>query len=123
MSKTLTTERRLERTVEAFSQLLVDTLERGLGMPRPQVGTPIYAAKIDPAELRIDWSAPPAEVDRLVRLGGAWTTFRGSRLKIHAAELVDGRLSPTVVQPEGRPRMTYDAWRNGARPGAGESFE
>ena len=33
------------------------------------------------------------------------------------------RWLPTVVQPEGKPRMVYDAWRNGARPGPGESLE
>jgi methionyl-tRNA formyltransferase len=109
--------------VETGTRLLVDALDRGLGVPRPQEGTPTYAAKIDPAELRIDWSAPAADIDRLVRLGGAWTTFRGSRMKIHAAELVDGRLVPTAVQPEGKPRMAYVAWRNGARPGDGEAFE
>ncbi len=58
-----------------------------------------------------------------MRLGGAWTTFRGARLKIHAAELVDGAVVPTIVQPEGKPRMPYDAWRNGARPEADEWFE
>ena len=49
----------------------------------------MYAAKIDPAELRIDWSRPVEEIDRLIRVGGAWTTFRGDRLKIHAAEIID----------------------------------
>ena len=61
--------------------------------------------------------------DRLVRLGGAWTTFRGARVKVHEAHLVDGALVPTVVQPEGKPRMAFDAWRNGARPSPGEWFE
>jgi methionyl-tRNA formyltransferase len=105
------------------SALLVDTLARPLGEPEPQRGEPTYAKKIDPAELRIDWSASPAAVHRLIRLGGAWTTFRGARFKIHAAELVDGEIVPTVVQPEGKPRMDHAAWRNGARPAAGEWFE
>lgn len=109
--------------VEVGTRLLVDTLAAGLGEPVPQTGEPTYAAKIDPAELRIDWTRPGAEIDRLVRLGGAWTTFRGARTKIHAAELVDGALVPTVVQPEGKARMAYDAWRNGARPATGEWFE
>lgn len=112
-----------ETLVEVGSRLLVDTLERGLGVPEPQVGTPTYAAKIDPAELRIDWHAPVEDVDRLIRLGGAWTTFRGARFKIHAADLTDGAIVPTLVQPEGKPRMTYDAWRNGARPADHEWFE
>lgn len=119
-----TTADELRRELVAIgTELLVDTLAAGLGEPEPQVGEPTYAAKIDPAELRIDWTRPAATVDRLVRLGGAWTTFRGSRVKIHAAELVDGELLPTVVQPEGKPKMAFDAWRNGARPALGEWFE
>lgn len=109
--------------VEVGSRLLVDTLETGLGRPVEQVGTPTYAAKIDAAELRIDWTRPVAEVDRLIRLGGAWTTFRGGRFKIHAADLIDGEVVPTIVQPEGKPRMNLDAWRNGARPASDEQFE
>ena len=108
--------------VDVGSRLLVDTLAAGLGVAEPQVGTPTYASKIDPAELRIDWVQPVASIDRLIRLGGAWTTFRGARVKIHEAELVDDELVPTVVQPEGKPRMAYDAWRNGARPGPDEWF-
>jgi methionyl-tRNA formyltransferase len=109
--------------VEAGSTLLVDTLASGLGDPQPQLGTPTYAAKIDPSDLRIDWSRPATEIDRLVRLGGAWTTFRGARVKIHAAALVDGRVMPTVVQPEGKARMDADAWRRGARAADDEWFE
>lgn len=109
--------------VELGTRLLVDTLDRGLGAPVEQLGTPTYAAKIDPAELRIDWTRPTAEIDRLIRLGGAWTTFRGARFKIHAADVVDGQLVPTVVQPEGKPRMAHDSWRNGARPSPDERFE
>ena len=103
--------------------LLVDALATGLGTPEPQVGTPTYAKKIDPGELRIDWTAPVDEIDRLVRLGGAWTTFRGKRMKIHAADVVDDGIVPTALQPEGKGRMSYDDWRNGAQPGDGEWFE
>lgn len=113
--------------VDVGTRLLVDTLDRAgdrtLGAPAPQVGTPTYAAKLDPAELRIDWTAPVGQIDRLIRLGGAWTTFRGARVKIHAARVVDGAIAPTEVQPEGKPRMAFEAWRNGARPGADEWFE
>ena len=108
--------------VDIGSRLLVDTLRGGLGVPDEQVGAPTYAAKIDPSELRIDWSQPARRIHRLIRLGGAWTTFRGARLKIHAAELVDDRIVPTQVQPEGKPRMSYEAWRNGSRPSDDEHF-
>lgn len=119
-----TTADELRRTlVQVGTELLVDTLAAGLGEPVDQVGTPVYAAKIDAAELRIDWSRPAIETHRLIRVGDAWTTFRGERFKIHAADLVDGELVPTVVQPAGKPRMDADSWRNGARPADGEWFE
>ena len=108
--------------VDVGTRLLVEQLAAGLGVPTPQTGTPTYAAKIDPSELRIDWSAPAEHTDRLIRLGGAWTTFRDTRFKIHAADLVDGRIVPTVVQPEGKGRMSYADWRNGARPADDEWF-
>ena len=69
-------------------------------------------------------------IDRLVRLGGAWTTFRGKRLKVLAAELVDRRRAPgtdelrgdvvgglrlVTVQPEGRAPMPFGAFARGAR--------
>lgn len=109
--------------VAVGTRLLVDQLGHGLGAPVAQVGEPTYAAKIAPAELRIDWRRPAVEIDRLVRVGGAWTTFRGARVKILAADLVDGALVPTIVQPEGKAPMRFDDWRRGARPADGEWFE
>jgi methionyl-tRNA formyltransferase len=112
--------------VDAGSTLLVETLARPLGEwiddPEPQSGESTYAAKLTPADAEIDWGAPPAQIDRLVRVGGAWTTFRGKRLKVLTADLDGERVVPTVVQPEGKPPMPFDAWRNGARPTAGELF-
>lgn len=109
--------------VTAGTSLLVDELRDGLRRPTPQVGEPTYAAKITPEELRIDWTRPAVELDRLVRVGGAWTTWRGSRIKVIEAAIVEGRLVPTVVQPEGRRPMAYVEWRRGARPTDGEWFE
>ena len=115
------------------SELLVQTLNDGLPTPVPQNGDVTYAKKITVAELEIDWTLPASTIERLVRLGGAWTTFRGSRLKIHevsfggaagAPGTIDGlvvgcgegALELVVVQPEGRGRQDATAWRNGARP-------
>jgi methionyl-tRNA formyltransferase len=132
------------RLVSIGSALLVDSLRDGLGEPTAQQGVETYAVKIDPSELRIDWSRSAVEIDRLVRLGGAWTEFRGKRLKVHRVELVEeGEASPLTervpgmldrvdvmcgdgvlrlleVQPEGKAMMSATAWRNGAQPTATE---
>ncbi len=108
------------------TELLVDTLRSPVAdwidTAEPQAGEPTYAAKLTAADFEIDWSAPVEEIDRLVRVGGAWTTFRGKRVKILGAALDGGRLRPTLVQPEGRAAMPFDAWRNGARPRPDELF-
>lgn len=111
------------RLTEAGTTLLLGSLRAGLGAPVPQTGEATYAHKIDPAELQIDWSRPAVEIHRLVRVGGAWTTFRGRRLKVWRTSLSgDGLPAPTgdgavglvEVQPEGKPRMSAVAWANGA---------
>lgn len=117
--------------VEAGTRLLVDHLAAGLGPAEPQHGEATYAAKIDPAELEIDWSGPAIDVHRLVRIGGAWTTHRGRRLKVWRTSVppaegslvvpaVDGPVGLLEVQPEGKPRMRAVAWANGARWVAGD---
>lgn len=130
--------------VAAGTTLLVESLRSGLGEPEQQAGEASHAAKITPTELRIDWLRPMAEIDRLVRLGGAWTVFRGKRLKVHSAApeptaadtdtvapapgvvdgarvgCGDGALTIVDVQPEGKAVMTWTAFANGARPQPGE---
>ena len=112
--------------VEVGTQLLVERLASPLGSwiddLEPQTGEVTYAEKLTSADLEIDWGRPAEEIDRLVRVGGAWTTFRGKRLRIVAAQLVDGALRPEIVQPEGKAAMSFDAWRNGAKPAADELF-
>ena len=123
-----------EELVELGTEMLLDQLTSGFGRPSPQVGETTYAAKIDPAELQLDWSRPAVELDRLVRLGGAWTTFHGRRLKVLGAEVVlGGRGAPgaldgscvgtgagmlrlLMLQPEGKVAMAVQAWLNGAHP-------
>lgn len=119
------------RLVDAGTELLVDQLSAGLGPPQPQVGEPVYAAKIDPAELEIDWSRPAGEIHRVVRLGGAWTTHEGRRLKVWRTSVPprgdapwapsgDGPVGLVEVQPEGKPHMAATAWANGARWRSGD---
>ncbi len=115
--------------VRAGTDQLVRVLAEPLADPKPQEGEPVYAAKIRPAELRIDWSQSVDLIDRLVRLGGAWTTFRGRRMKVIEA-VADGASSGAApglrlvrVQPEGKPVLSYADWVRGARPGPDERFE
>jgi methionyl-tRNA formyltransferase len=124
------------RLVEIGTGLLLRSLQGGLGRPTPQEGEVTYAAKLEPAELRLDWALPAAELHRVVRLGRAWTTFRGARLRVLRARVVDGgELSDAVmpageaalelveVQPEGKRPMAATAWLAGARPAPGERLE
>lgn len=128
-----------DRLVAIGCGLLVRELQHGLGDPRPQEGEPTYAAKIDPAEHHVDWTQPAAQVHRVIRLGRAWTTFRGRRLRIRRARVArvapqepgvldglvvacgsGGGIELVEVQPEGKGPQPAMAWRNGARPEAGE---
>ena len=77
------------RLVELGTGLLLDALAEGFGPPEPQVGEPTVAAKIEPAELHLDWARPALELHRVVRLGRAWTTFRDRRLLVRHARLPD----------------------------------
>jgi methionyl-tRNA formyltransferase len=125
------------RLVEAGTDLVIDSLRTGLGAPTPQEGEPTYADKIDPAEHHIDWTQPADAVHRVIRIGDAWTTFRGKRLKVVRARMSsnglepgaldglragagDGALELVEVQPEGKAPMAATDWRNGAHPRPGE---
>jgi methionyl-tRNA formyltransferase len=140
-SETTADELRRE-LVDLGTRLLVDRLAAGLGEPEPQHGDVTYAHKISPDERRLDWRRPAVELHRVVRVGNAFTTFRGERFKLHAAdrtaapgaaapgELVgdvitagDGQaLRPVQVQQAGSPRMSWQSFANGARPADGERF-
>jgi methionyl-tRNA formyltransferase len=73
-----------------------------------------YAAKITDEEAQIDWSRPAREIHDHVRgvspQPGAWTTFRGERLKVHRTKVPGnddpapalGRLEPGEVRTWGK---------------------
>lgn len=60
-----------------------------------------YAAKIDKAEARVDWTQPAAVVDQLIRglspFPGAWCEVSGERLKLLGSRVVDGTGQPGEV--------------------------
>ena len=136
-----TAEELRSRLVEIGTGLLVHHLRVGLGRAQPQVGEPTHAAKIDPDELALDWTWPSERLHRVIRVGRAWTTFRGRRFIVErarrasVAELPVGRpgsLSRTIVRtgdgvlelvtvrPEGKGAQPAKAWLQGARPGPDE---
>jgi methionyl-tRNA formyltransferase len=116
-----------QRLATLGTDLLLHNLARGLREPRPQEGEATYAHKIGPSEHQIDWTRPAIDVHRLVRIGDAWTTHGGERLKVWRTALTpgtrddvevqagDGAVFLREVQPEGRRRMPARAWANGAR--------
>ncbi len=134
------------RLVDEGTSLLVTALDDGLGTCVPQEHDGVtYAAKLTVDDLRLDWDGPAVAVGRVVRVGGAWTTFRGERFKLHAVALVpdedpdrpaarqppgtvvqlgrgvgawagDELVRLLEVQPAGKGPMAAAAWANGARP-------
>jgi len=131
--------------VDVGSELLVATLAggaSGLPEPVPQHGEATVAEKISNEDLHLDWAEPAVQLRRVVRLGRAWTTFRGRRLGVlqaaagHAVPGDDGYapgslVGPVVVtgagtlvlqrvQPESRSPMSADEWLRGVRPADGE---
>jgi len=71
-----------ERLCGMGAEMLLSALAEGLGEPVAQSGDVTHAEKITPAELRVRWDASAEQIHRLVRVGGAWTTFRGQRMKV-----------------------------------------
>lgn len=132
------------RLVQIGTEMLLRALRDGLPEPTAQTGEPTYAAKVEPPEHEIDWSRSAVDIHRQIRIGQAWTTLRGRRLKVHRTRLVGdpldlpaGQIDPVglrvgtghgsvelvKVQPEGKPSQPASAWRNGARLAAGDRFD
>jgi methionyl-tRNA formyltransferase len=71
----------------------LDGIEAGTldSVPQSQEGAS-YAAKIDKAELRLDWTRAPDELQRQVRAfspaPGAWFELQGERIRVLAAETI-----------------------------------
>ena len=137
------------RLSQDAADLLVTTLKEGLEDPTPQQGEPTWAKKITTEDHHLDWSTTAEHLNRIVRIGGAWTTFRDKRFLIWKAkphtetslslkhgelawESATGRLLAgagagtaleiSEVQPEGKSQMPAKAWINGANLSPGEQL-
>ena len=139
----------LGRLAVSGAGLLVATLDgieagRLVAEPQPAEGIS-HAPRIETADARVDWSLPAHVVDRRVRgvtpAPGAWTTWRGERLRLGPVEPVAGALAPgelavgpdgvlvgtgagvvrlDLVQPAGKRMLPAVDWARGARPAPGE---
>ncbi|WP_149588974.1 methionyl-tRNA formyltransferase [Tabrizicola flagellatus] len=110
------------------ARLIVQALDRLPDLapePQPEAGV-TYAAKIDKAEARVDWTRPAVEVDRLIRglspFPGAWVEINGERVKLLRSRLAPGGGVPgqvlggfTVACGDGAVEIT-EAQREGKRP-------
>ena len=81
-------------------------IERGGVTDTEQVGEPTYARKITPAEARIDWTRPAAEIDAHIRglspFPGAWCEAPdGTRMKVLMSRLEAGQGEPGAVLDDG----------------------
>lgn len=141
----------LARLAESGARLLVATLdgiEDGTLVAEPQPAEGVsMAPKVTVEDARIEWTHPAVRVDRLVRActpaPGAWTTFRGERLKVGPVSLhaggdgfAPGELEvskdgvrvgtgshPVVlgeVQAQGKRAMAASDWARGVRIEHGE---
>ncbi|OQD54208.1 methionyl-tRNA formyltransferase [Streptomyces phaeoluteigriseus] len=126
----------------------MDGIEDGTlkAVPQPQDGITL-APKISVEDAQVDWTAPAMRVDRVVRgctpAPGAWTTFRGERLKLIQVRTTPGRddLAPGElavgknsvhvgtgsyavellwVQAQGKKPMRAADWARGVRIADGE---
>ena len=87
------------------ARMIVDALDRMAAgklteTPQPADGV-TWAAKVDKAETRIDWTRPAADVERQVLAfspaPGAWFDLDGERVKVMAASAAEGDAAPGVV--------------------------
>ena len=138
----------LDRLAVAGAGLLLATmhgLEEGNLHAVPQADEGVsYAPKLTTEDARVDWTAPAVRVDRVIRActpaPGAWTTFRGKRVKLTRATRTQAILPPGVlegvlvgtatqairletVRPEGKGEMPAVDWVRGLRPDPEEQFQ
>lgn len=85
-----------DRLKDMGARMILEALDRLpdlLPEVQPEEGV-TYAAKIDKAEARVDFSKPAVEVDRLIRglspFPGAWCEVNGERVKLLRSRLASG---------------------------------
>lgn len=132
----------------------LDLIEAGRPGEKPQDdGAATYAPKLTPEDVRIDWSRPAVEIERLIRgadpAPAAWTELAGLRVRLFAPRVVSdlagdegpgvvvradpraglevatgrGLLGIGQVQPAGKRRMDAAEWIRGRGIETGQRFD
>jgi methionyl-tRNA formyltransferase len=142
-----------ERLAKLGAGLMIETLrglEAGTLVPRAQDDSQAsYAPKITKELGRLDWTKSARELFNLIRAlnpaPGAYTFYKGARLKVHRSHVVDlaegepgeviglsgglivrageGALELLEVQPEGKRAMSGEDFARGRRITLGERLE
>jgi len=92
-----------DRLADLGGRLVVEALARLADLvPEPQAADGVtYAAKIDKAEARVDWTRPSAEVLRQIHglspFPGAWCLVGGERVKLLRGRVVPEQGAPGTV--------------------------
>jgi methionyl-tRNA formyltransferase len=99
---------RMSHTGASLWPRALAAIERGGAEGTDQVGEPTYAKKITPAEARIDWTRPAAEVDAHIRglspYPGAWFEVASPEGPVRIKAL----LSRLSLKGEGEPGEVLD---------------
>lgn len=129
---------------EIGARLMVETLAQ-IDQLKPEPQTDLgatYAAKIDKAESRIDWTKPAELIEREVRafapFPGSWFELDGERIKVLKARVIgvngapgtvldeeltvacgDAAIRPLTVQRAGKPAMAVEDFLRGKAVPAG----
>ena len=146
----ITSDELFKELSELGSEALLESLKmiEGGVKPTPQSSTDATkAAKITKAECQINWSDDAESISRKIRAftshPGAWTTFRGSTVKIDSPSVEELVLKPGeilfkdkklfvgtstsalslgFITAQGKTRTAVQSWVNGARLLPGELF-
>lgn len=106
-----------KRVAEIGTDMILEYMSAPEKFPaQPQVGEPVYTAKIKADTEIIDWNKPAIEIHNLIRaIGGARTKINGVDVKILRTKMNGDKLEIVEIQPAGKKPMDWKSFVNGLR--------
>lgn len=110
-----------DRLAHLGSEILIDVIPDwidGKIKPLPQnEKEAIYTKILTRDDGEINWKKSPQEVDRQIRAyspwPGAYTIYKGKRIKVLQARLENDKLIIEIIQPEGKKPMSFQDFLRG----------